>query len=231
MAKKRKTVMVQGPDGILDVMSSEDAKKKAKTEWLDEGAAVGARANTSAWEIGRWLVRGEQLFDEKPTGKRALSAYYAVRKEKWEALVGEAVKATNLDEASLRKCAKVVRRGVKVEGLSFSHHTEVMRAHYFVKVGRREKEKRQFDSNSATDILVLAKESNWTVTQTKEEVLRRFPKPNRAQDAPYKIRRIIKAISDDQKQNLIETLEAEIATMKGASPTPELFDEDGFPQF
>ncbi len=224
---KRKTVMVLGADGIFDIVDAEAAEAKAKAkekaEWIDEGMALGARANTSAWEIGRWLVRGEGLFlDEKPTSKRALRAYYAVRRQKWDALVGEAAKATNLAESSLRKYAKVVRRGVKVEGLSFAHHIEVMRVHYF-----DEKKKSRFDSNAATAILMLAKDSNWTVAQTRAEVSRRFPTPNIAQDALYKIKRILNAVSDDQKQALIEALEAEFAAMKAGPPKPELFDDSG----
>lgn len=197
-----------------------------KAEWLAEGAALGARANKSAWEIGRWLVRGEGLFlDEKPTSKRALRAYYAVRRQKWEALVREAATATNLAESSLRKYAQVVRRGVKVEGLSFAHHIEVMRVHYFEKMGLGEK--RRFDSNAATAILMLAKDSNWTVAQTRAEVSRRFPTPNIAQDALDKIKRILNAVSDDQKQALIEALETEFAAMKAAPSQPELFDDNG----
>lgn len=229
MAKKRKMVQVQGADGIFDIMSSEDAKVKAKAEWIDEGAALGARANTSAWEVGRWLVRGEGLFlDEKPTNKRALRAYYAERREKWEALVREAATVTNLTESSLRKYAKVVRRGVRVEGLSFAHHIEVMRAHYFEKVGLVEK--RRFDSNAATAILVLAKDSNWTAAQTRAEVSRRFPTSNIAQDALHKIKRILNAVSNDQKQALIEALEIELASMKAVTPQPELFDDGDIPR-
>ncbi|MGA7078891.1 MAG: hypothetical protein WBQ43_02710 [Terriglobales bacterium] len=227
MTKKRKTVMVQGADGIFNIMSSEDAKAQEKaqekTKWLDEGRELGTRANTSAWEIGRWLVRGEELIgDEKPTSKRALRAYYRVQREKWEALISEASKATNLAESSLKKYAQVVRRGVKVEGLSFAQHIEVMRAHYF-----DHEKNRRFDSNAATAILMLAKDNNWTVAQTRAEVSRQFPTPNIAQDALYKIKRILNAVSDDQKQALIEALEAELASMKAAPTQPELLDVFG----
>ncbi len=222
---KRKTVQVLGADGVIDIMSSDDAKALEKTKWLDEGRELGTRANEAGWEIGTWLVRGEELFlDKKPTSKRALRAYYAVRRQKWEALISEASKATNLAESSLRKYAQVVRRGVKVEGRSFAHHIEVMRAHYF-----DEKGKRRFDSNAATAILMLAKENNWKVAQTRAEVSRQFPTPNSTQDALYKIKRILNAVSDDQKQALIEALETEIAAMKVKPTQPEWLDENGFP--
>ena len=229
---KRKTVMVQGADGIFDIMYLDEAKAQEKvqekTKWLDEGRELGTRANKAGWEIGRWLVRGEELFlDEKPTSKRALRAYYAVRREKWLALIRDAAKATNLADSSLRKYAQVVRRRVKVEGLSFAHHIEVMRAHYTDEKGNRG----GFDSNAATAILMLAKDSNWTVAQTRAEVSRQFPTPNMniAKDALDRIKRILNAVSADQKQALIEALETEIAAMKAALTQPELFDESGFP--
>lgn len=196
-----------------------------KTEWLAEGAALGASANKAGWEIGRWLVHGERLFlTKKPTGKRALRAYYRVYRKEWEDLLAEAAKATNLAESSLRKYAKVVRRGVRVEGLAFAHHIEVMRAHY-----TDEKDKRRFDSNAATAILMLAKENNWTVAQTRAEVSRQFPTPNVTQDALYKIKRILDGVSEDQKRALIEALEAYIAAMKAAPPPADLFDESDLP--
>jgi hypothetical protein len=191
-------------------MGSASAKLTTKAEWLAEGAALGARASTSSWEIGQWVVRGEERFlDPMPTSKKALRKYYANRNANWLGLIREAEAATNLAEATLRKYAQIVRRGVRVEGVHFSHHIEVQRCFLI-----DEKDRRRFDANAAQGILTLAKENGWKVAQTRAEVQRRFPTPKGVETALEKAKRVMLEILmtvDPQEQiAFLEALAQEI---------------------
>jgi hypothetical protein len=171
-----------------------------KAEWLEEGKALGERASTSCWEIGQWIVRGEEQFlDPKPTSKKALRKYYANRHANWLGLIREAEAATNLAEATLRKYTQVVRRGVRVDNLPFAHHIEVQRC-----LVTNEKGKRQFHSSSAWEILNLAKEKEWKVLDTRAEVQRRFPTARNVETILEKAKRFLRDIlmTVDPKERL-----------------------------
>jgi hypothetical protein len=50
-----------------------------KAEWLEEGKALGARASESGWELGKWLVQGEEQFiGPVPSSKKAASSAESV---------------------------------------------------------------------------------------------------------------------------------------------------------
>jgi hypothetical protein len=197
--------------------------KMNKAEWLAEGAALGERGSKAAFEIGRWLVRGEQLFlIKKPTNKnkKAWRIYWSNCRQDFDALIAEAAAATNLAEKSLRQYALVIRRGAIVDGLTFAHHIEVMRAHHFDEKGNR-----RFDSMTALSILTLAKEKKWTVAQTRNEVSHRYPTtvtlPVTVQDALFKVKRIIDKVPVEQQLALIEALTTELADIKMFIKTPQ----------
>jgi transcription initiation factor TFIIIB Brf1 subunit/transcription initiation factor TFIIB len=63
-----------------------------------------------------------------PTSKKAKRIYFANRRANWLALIREAAQVTNLTETTLRQYARVARHCVQVEGLSFGHHIEALRA-------------------------------------------------------------------------------------------------------
>ena len=142
-----------------------------KAAWLAEGKALGARASERDWEIGSWLVRGEQAFlPSAPTSKKARRVYFAQRMEKWLALVREAAAVTNLSETTLRQYSRVVRKVDRVEGVHFSHHIEVLRCRTI-----DEKGKPQFNACAAQEILHLAKKTKgWTVADTRAEAIQAF---------------------------------------------------------
>ena len=158
-----------------------------KAEWLAEGAALGARASEAGWEIGTWLVRGEQAFlGTAPNSKKQRRIYFANRRANWLALMREAEGVTNLAEATLRKYAQVARNGVRVDDVHFSHHIEVQRCFLI-----DEKDKRRFDANAALQILTRAKEQKWKVADTRAEVKRRFPTPKVVETLIEKTRRLL----------------------------------------
>lgn len=149
-----------------------------KAEWLAKGEEIGRTASDDCFRIGEWLCFGEENFlPQRPTdgGKKALRLYLANRRSAWEKLLSEASSATHLSETSLRQYARVVRRKVKVEGLTFAHHLEACRAHTV-----DEKGKRHFDATGALWILTKAKEQGWTVNQTRAEAQRQWPESARA---------------------------------------------------
>jgi hypothetical protein len=158
-----------------------------KAEWLAEGAALGARASGASWEIGTWLVRGEQAFlGTAPNSKKQRRIYFSNRRANWLALMREAEGVTNLAEATLRKYAQVARNGVRVDGVHFSHHIEVQRCSVI-----DEKNKRCFDANAAQEILRLAEDKGWKVADTRAEVKRRFPTPKSVETALEKAKRVM----------------------------------------
>jgi len=159
--------------GKLRVAELREERKRSKLAWLEEGRELGAGASVSCWAVGEWLVKGERAFLEKmPTkgGKKALRAYYARRGDEWLALIKEASEVTNLTETTLRQYARVVRNGVKMDGLPFAHHIEAQRAHYF-----DEKGKRHFDANGAWCRLQEAKEQGWSVARMRTEMQSKYP--------------------------------------------------------
>jgi hypothetical protein len=185
-----------------------------KAEWLAEGKELGESASSKCWEIGKWLVRGEEQFlGPVPTSKKARRAYFRNRHENWVTLMREAETATNLAEATLRKYAQVARNGVQVEGLPFAHHIEVQRAHFI-----DEKGKRKFDANAAQEILSLAKEKGWKVADTRAEVKSRFPSPKTVETAMEKTRRflleILKTIDLHDRITLLDVLTEEIPVIR-----------------
>jgi hypothetical protein len=211
----------------LSTQSGAKTKTQTKAEWLAEGAELGAKQSDKAWEIGRWLVTGENLFlPPMPVSKRKKRAYFGARKIHWLALVDEASKASGLATSSLRQYAKVWRRGTYTNfpELKFGHHIEVMRCHHF-----DEKGKRHFDSSSAFLILHNAKKGGWSVAQTRAEVSRLFPVAKLAKDALWKIKRIIDSITDDaQRAELLKALSEELAFRCDNKPLqpPLSFDEE-----
>jgi hypothetical protein len=185
-----------------------------KEEWLAEGKELGERASSAGWEIGTWLVRGEQAFlGIVPTSKKARRVYFRNRREKWVALMREAETATNLAEATLRKYAQVARNSVRVDGLPFAHHIEVQRCRPIDEKGRP-----RFSANTAQEILNLAKEKGWKVADTRAEVKRRFPTPKTVETAMEKTRRflleILKTIDLSERITLLDALTEEIPVIK-----------------
>jgi hypothetical protein len=190
------------------------SRQTAKEAWLAEGKALGATTSTSCWEIGQWMVRGEEQFlDTKPTSKKALRKYYANRRANWLGLLREAEVATNLAEATLRKYAQVVRRGVRVDDLNFAHHIEVQRCRL-----TNEKGKPQFDRSSAWEILTLAKEKGWKVAETRAEVQLRFPNPKLVETTLEKMRRvlteILKNVDPSDQLIVLDALAEELPLMR-----------------
>lgn len=218
-----------------------------KAQWLDEGKALGARASEAGWEIGSWLVRGEQAFlPTAPTSKKAKRVYFAQRREKWLALMNEAAKVTNMADQTLRQYARVVRKVDRVEGVPFSHHIEVLRCRPI-----DEKGKPQFNAHAAQEILHLAKEKGWTVADTRAEAVRRFPNPKLVETAFQKVKRvlldILKTVDLDQQAAVIDALaeelplikeqvnterdEAILKTLIGNEPFDDPFDDPSIPVF
>jgi hypothetical protein len=175
------------------------------------------------------MVRGEEQFlDTMPTNKKALRKYYANRKANWVGLIREAEVATNLAEATLRKYAQVVRRGVRVDDLHFAHHIEVQRCRL-----TNEKGKPQFDRSSAWEILTLAKEKGWKVADTRAEVYRRFPTAKSVEGALEKAKRvmleILTTVDPQERLAFLEALEQEIdAECNNAVVKILLSDDDTF---
>jgi hypothetical protein len=161
-----------------------------KAEWRDEGKLLGERASASGWEIGTWLIRGEEAFlGTAPTNKKERRVYFARRRENWIAFMHEASTITNLADTTLRQYARVARHGVRVDGLPFAHHIEVQRCRPI-----DEKGKPRFSANAALEILNLAKENNWPVSKTRAEVVRRFPTPKVVETVLDKMRRVLSEI-------------------------------------
>jgi len=185
-----------------------------KAQWLDEGRELGARASDGGWEIGSWLVRGEQAFlPTEPTSKKARRVYFAQRREKWLALMNEAAKATNMADQTLRQYARVVRKVDRVDGLSFSHHIEALRCRPI-----DEKGKPQFNAYAAQELLHLADKEGWTVAETRAEAVRRFPTPKLVENAFQKAKRalldILKTVDLDQRIDVIDALVEELPLIK-----------------
>ncbi len=189
-----------------------------KADWLEKGKELGASASRSAWDVGRWLVEGEDQFLPKmPGSKRARRAYYRDRKAHWMALFDEASAASGLAASSLRQYANVWRRRTYTvfPDLKFGHHLEVMRCHTIDDDG-----KRSFDFGSAVGILSAAAENGWSVIQTRAEVSRRYPLPKTAQNAMYKIRRIIDSVTGEQRDELLAALAEELASRRPPPTSP-----------
>ncbi len=225
---------IKDEENIPLLLSPEQAqkerKKATKAEWLAEGKALGASASSSCWAVGRWLVRGaEQFLPEVPKEKKAKRIYFANRRDIWEAFIREASKVTNLSDSTLKQYARVVRRGAIVEGLSFAHHLEVQRSHFF-----NEKGKRRFDNTAASEILNLAKKKGWNVAETRAEVQRRFPTSKIIEDTIIKAIRLLKDVfkneEKDEQITMIDLLIAELGVMKNGIERSKLsalsFEED-----
>jgi hypothetical protein len=190
------------------------AKSTTKTAWLEEGKALGERVSASGWEIGKWLVQGEEQFlGTVPTSKKAKHIYFANRRANWLSLYREAAEVTNLKDTTLRQYARVVRHGVRVDGLPFAHHIEVQRARTI-----DEKGKRHFHESAARDILNLAKEKGWTVAETRAEVVRRFPSPKVVETVLEKARRvlldILRTVDGDDQLTFLEALAIELPLIR-----------------
>ena len=134
-----------------------------KAEWLLEGKALGAKDSINGWEIGKWIIRGEEEFFSVPSSKKAKRAFFNNCRADWKAFIREAEEVTNLKETTLRQYARVVRNGLRVDGLSLAHHIEVLRAH------RIEKSKRLFDFTAAREILNLALTNKWSALATRAD--------------------------------------------------------------
>jgi len=185
-----------------------------KAEWLDEGKALGARESILCWEIGMWMVRGEQQFiGTAPRSRKARRIFFANRRANWLSLMREAASVTNLTEATLRKYAQVARNGVRVDGVAFAHHIEVQRCRL-----PDEKGKPKFHSNSAWEILSLAKERDWRVADTRAEVQRRFPTPKVVETLREKARRFLldrlKKVDPEKRLAFVDALADELPLVR-----------------
>jgi hypothetical protein len=192
-----------------------------KEQWRAEGRALSKSASDQSWEIGNWLCRGEELFLGHPsqTNKKERSLWFARRRDMLNAFMAEAHDVTSLSESTLRQCRRVVKHGVRVEGLMFSHHIEVQRAHYY-----DEKGKRRFDSAAAKKILNLAKENDWTVLQTRAEVQRQYPTSAAVESirdrALRKLGEILAPYHDQDLMTVIDVLLTELQLMRERSGSP-----------
>ncbi len=191
-----------------------------KAEWLEEGKALGARASDSGWEIGKWLVQGEEQFlGTAPSSKKAKRIYFANRRANWMALMREAAQVTNLSDTTLRQYASIVRKGVRVEGLSFSHHLEALRARTMQYVNPKRESELRFDHQAARDLLNLAKEKGWTAAETRAEAVRRFPTPKPVESVLQKAKRtlveILKTVDGyNDKLEFLDALTAELSQVR-----------------
>jgi hypothetical protein len=185
-----------------------------KAEWLAEGKELGEAASKKCWEIGHWLVRGEEQFlGPVPTSKKARTVYFSNRRANWIALMREAETVTNLAEATLRKYAQVARNGVRVDGLPFAHHIEVQRCRPLDEKGQP-----RFSANTAQEILSLAKDRGWKVADTRAEVKRRFPTPKTVETVMEKTRKflleILKTIDPYNQLIFLDALTEEIPVVR-----------------
>jgi hypothetical protein len=189
--------------------------KLTKEQWRNEGRQLSKGASSQSWEIGRWLCSGEELFLGEPsqTNKKERKLWWASYRDNLNAFVAEAAEVTSLSESALRQCRRVVRHGIRVDGLTFSHHIEVQRAHFY-----DEKGKRRFDGNAAQEILNLARENNWTVMQTRTEVQRRYPTSAAVESVVDKARRklmeILSSVCDQDYVAVIDELLAALLQVK-----------------
>jgi hypothetical protein len=172
------------------------------TEWLEEGKALGARDSINGWEIGRWIVRGEEHFFPVPSRKKERNAHFRNFRNNWTVFIRQAEEVTNLKEKTLRQYARVVRNDFRVEGLSLAHHIEALRARKMVNSKRGEK--LGFDRAGAIEILNFALKNKWSAVKTRAEAVRRYPIPktvetdlNKAEKA---LRKILKTIDSNIDQ-------------------------------
>lgn len=218
-----------------------------KASWLAEGKKLGANASANCWLIADWLVEGEQTFiGNAPSSKKEKRKFWATAKKRWQEMIDDAAKATSLRDATLRQYAKVARRGVRVEGLSFTHHLEVQRC------GTKDRTKVfakfKFDAAAARRILQKALDEHWTVAQTRAEVQRRFPTgPAASTETPFDkakrmLKDIIKQVPKNEQLSFLDALAQEIPTIKNevvqlsmalAMPTAkeQEVDETGMPVY
>jgi hypothetical protein len=190
-----------------------------REQWHAEGRRLSQSASDQSWEIGRWLCRGEELFLGEPsqTNKKERKLWWARYREMLKAFIAEAAEVTSLSESALRQCRRVVQHGVRVEGLKFSHHIEVQRAHFY-----DEKGKRRFDSNAAQEILNVAKENNWTVAQTRNEVQRRYPTSAVVESVVGKAERLLMEIlSSTSEQDYVAVVDALFTALQQVKESPK----------
>lgn len=208
-------------------METQDRREqvlKQKESWRAEGRLLGQNASDHAWEVGHWLCRGAELFLGEPsqTNKKKQSLWHARRRDNWNAFIAEAADITNLSDSALRQYARVVRHGVQVDGLKFSHHIEVQRAHRFDEKGIR-----RFDATAALQILNLAKENTWTVAQTRAEVQRRYPTSTATESSYEKAKRlladVIVGLDIFEKYDLIKFIESTLDENDTEPEEPEFF--------
>ena len=164
-----------------------------KAEWLEEGKALGARASESGWELGKWLVQGEEQFiGPVPSSKKAKRTYFANLRANRRELYREAATVTNLKDTTLHQYARVVRHCVRVNGLSIGHHIEAQRARTMQYVNPKRGKELRFDHQAARDLLNLAKDKGWSVAETRKECSRRFPRPKAVETVLEKMKRTLK---------------------------------------
>jgi hypothetical protein len=189
-----------------------------KEQWRNEGRELSKSASSQSWAIGQWLYSGEELFLGHPsqTNKKEKKLWWARFRDMLKDYLAEAEAVTGLSESALRQCRRVVRHGVRVEGLSFSHHVEVQRAHII-----NEKGKRLFDSSAARTILNLAKENKWTVLQTRAEVQRQYPTPAPVESVVEKARRkLMEILSSVCDQDYVAVIDELLAALLQAQESP-----------
>lgn len=189
-----------------------------KEQWRAEGRQLSRGASSQSWEIGRWLCSGEELFLGEPsqTDKKERKLWWARHRDMLNGFIAEAAEVTSLSESALRQCRRVVRHGVRVEGLTFSHHIEVQRAHFL-----DEKGKRRFDGNAARKILNLAKEKNWTILQTRAELQRRYPTSAAVESVVEKARRkLMEILSSVCDQDYVAVIDELLAALLQAQESP-----------
>jgi hypothetical protein len=209
---------------FFELQERREQALKEKEDWRAEGRRLGQNASEHAWEIGHWLCRGAELFlgEPSPTNKKERQLWHAQRRDNWNAFITEAAAITNLSDSALRQYARVVRNGVRVDDLTFTHHLEVQRAHRF-----DEKGKRRFDGMAALQILNLAKENKWKVAQTREEVQRRFPTTAAVESDVEKAKRLLTDLLDGldifEKYDLIEFIQSNLDASDKESEESELF--------
>jgi hypothetical protein len=209
---------------FFELQERREQALKEKEDWRAEGQRLGQNASKHAWEIGHWLCRGAELFLGEPslTNRKERRLWHAQRRENLNAFIAEAADITNLSDSALRQYARVVRNGVRVDGLTFTHHLEVQRVHRF-----DEKGKRRFDGSAALQILNLAKENTWTVAQTREEVRRQFPATAAIESGVEKAKRLLTDLLDGldifEKYDLIEFIQSNLDASDKESEESELF--------
>ena len=193
-----------------------------KAEWLEEGKALGARASDSGWEIGKWLVQGEEQFlGTAPSSKKGEA--YLLRKPSRK-LDGTYARGSASHKSVRHYAAPVCEHcpqgACGSRDFLFSHHLLKRYARRTMQyVNPKRESELRFDHQAARDLLNLAKEKGWTAAETRAEAVRRFPTPKPVESVLQKAKRtlveILKTVDGyNDKLEFLDALTAELSQVR-----------------